>query len=75
VARVHEDRLGAPAQRLGGAHRRTDAEPARDVVRRGHHTPALRVAADNQRPVAKRRVFQLLDGREEGVEIEVSEDP
>jgi len=34
----------------------------------------VRVAADDERPVSKRRVLELLDGGEEGVQVEVRDD-
>ena len=74
MARAHEDDLGAAAERLGGAHRRPDPEPPGDVVRGRDDAAALRVAADDERPRAQRRVLQLLDGGEERVEVEMRED-
>jgi hypothetical protein len=52
-----------------------NAEPARRVVRRRHHPPAARVSADHEGLVAKLRVLELLDRREERVEVEVRDDP
>ena len=49
VARPDENRLRAPAQRLGAAHRRADPEPARVVVGRRDDAAAVRIAADDQR--------------------------
>ena len=40
MARTHEHNLRAAAERLGGAHRRADPEPARNVVRRRDDTAA-----------------------------------
>ena len=51
-----------------------DAERARDVVRRRHDAPAVRVAADDERLLAEPGVLELLDRREEGVEVEVGQD-
>ncbi len=75
VARADEDDVGAAAQRLGRAHRRADAVPARDVVRGRDHAAALRIASDDQGAGTERRVLELLDRGEERVQVEVSEDP
>jgi proteasome accessory factor C len=64
----------AAPQRLGRAHRRADAVPARLVARRRHHTPPARVAADDDRLAAKLRALELFDRREERVEVEVRDD-
>ena len=69
-----EDRMRAAALRLGTAHRRVDAEAPRLVVRGCNDAAALRVASDDQRLPAQRRVLQLLDGCEEGIEIEMRDD-
>ena len=69
-----EDRVRAAAQRLGAAHRRADAVPARDVVCGGDHAAALRVSADHQGLSAQGGILELLDGGEEGIEIEVRDD-
>ena len=71
---AEEDDLGAAPERLRGAHRGADPEAARDVVRGRDDTAPARVAADDERPRAKGRILELLDRREEGVEIEVRED-
>ena len=73
MPRPDEDDLGAAAERLRRAHRRADAEPARDVVRGRDDAAALRVAADDERPRPERRILELLDGGEERVEIEMGE--
>ena len=49
VARAHEDGVRAAPQRLGAAHRRVDAERARDVVRCRDDAASVWVAADDQR--------------------------
>ena len=46
----------------------------RDVVRGRDHAAALRVAADDQGFSAQARILELLDGGEEGIEIEVRDD-
>ena len=74
MAGADEDRVRAAAQRLGAAHRRVDAVPARDVVRGRDHAAALRVAADDERLSAQGGILELLDRGEEGVEIEVRDD-
>ena len=74
MARPDEDDVGAAPERLGRAHRRADAEAPGDVVRRRDDAAALRVAADDERLRAQRRVFELLDGGEERVEVEMGED-
>ena len=68
-----EDDVGAAPERLGRAHRRADPEAPRDVVRRRDDPAALRIAADDERPRAQRRVLELLDGGEERVEVEMGE--
>ena len=75
MPRPEEHDVGAAAERLGRAHRRADAEAPRDVVRRRHDAAAARVAADDERPRAQRRVLELLDGGEERVEIQMGEYP
>ena len=57
-----------------GWHGRTHAEPARLVARRRHH-PAFPTAADRHRPAAQARVIALLDGRVEGVHVDVDDAP
>ncbi len=74
VPRPDEDDLGAAAQGFGRAHGRADAEAAGGVVGGCDDPSPLRVAADDERPLAQRRILQLLDGREERVEIEVGQD-
>ena len=73
MARADEHHLGAAAERLRRAHRRPDAEPACGVVRGRDDTAAPRVAADDERLRPERRLLELLDGREERVEVEVRE--
>ena len=73
VAGPDEDDVGAAPERLRRAHRRADAEPPRDVVRRRDDAAALRVAADDERPRPQRRVLELLDGGEERIEVEMGE--
>ena len=73
VARPDEDDVGAASERLGRAHRGADPEAPRDVVRRRDDAAALRIAADDERPGAQRRVFELLDGGEERVQVEMGE--
>ena len=68
-----EDDVRAAAQRLRRAHGRANPEPPRDVVRRRDDATALRVAADDERPRAKRGILELLDGGEERVEVEMGE--
>ena len=74
VARPHEHRVRAAADRLGGAHRRVDAEPPGDVVRGRDDAAPVRVAADDQRLRAQLGVLELLDGGVERVEVEVRDD-
>ena len=61
-------------ERLRGAHRGVDPEPPRLVVRGRDDAAAVRVAADDERLRPQRRVLELLDGREEGIEVEVRDD-
>ena len=49
MARPDEDRVRAAPQRLRAAHRRVDAEAARDVVRSGDDAAPVRIPADDQR--------------------------
>lgn len=51
-----------------------DPEPARSVVGRRHHPAPVRIAADDERFRLQLWRLQLLDGREERVEIEVRDD-
>ena len=74
MPRPEEDGGRAAPQRLGGAHRRVDAELPRGVVRGRDDAAAVRVSADDERLVTQLRVLELLDGREERVEVEVRED-
>ena len=73
AARTNVTRRAAP-QRLGARHRREDAEPPRRVVRGRDHAAAVRVAADDERPPAQLGALELLDGGEEGVQVEVRDD-
>ena len=75
VPRAEENRRRAPPERLCRAHRRVDAELARRVVGRRHDPTPVRVAADDEGPLAQLRALELLDRGEECVEIEVREDP
>ena len=74
MARPDEDCVRAAAERLGAAHRRVDAELPGGVVRGRDDTTTARVAADDERLGLQRRVIELLDRCEEGVEVEVRED-
>jgi hypothetical protein len=51
-----------------------DAVTARDVVRGRDDAAALRIAPDHERPAAQGRILELLDGGEEGIEVEVRND-
>ena len=72
VPRPDEDRLRAPAQGLRTGHRGLDPEPPRLVVRRRDDSASVRISADDKR-VCTELALQLLDGGEEGVQIEVPE--
>ena len=73
VETADEERgVRAPRPRLGGRHRRADAELARLVRRRGDHA-ATADAADDDRLAAQRRLVPLLDGGEEGVEVQMQD--
>src|SRR6185436_4707289 len=74
AARREEDGVRAAAERLGAAHRRVDPVRAGGVVRGRHDAAPTRVSADHEGLVAELRMLQLLDGREERVEIQVSND-
>ena len=45
------------------------------IVRGRDHAAPVRVAADDERPLAQRRILELLDRGEERVEVEVGENP
>ena len=66
--------MRAAAQRLGARHRRKDPEAAGRIVRRRDDPAAVRVAADDERLLAQARILELLDGGEEGVQVEVGDD-
>jgi hypothetical protein len=66
-----EDGVRAAAQRLGARHRRADAELAGLVVRGRDHTPPAWIPADDERLRPQLRALELLDGGEEGVQVEV----
>jgi hypothetical protein len=51
-----------------------DPVPAGDVVGRRDHAAAVRIPAHHERPLPQLRRLELLDGGEEGVEIEVRDD-
>ena len=74
VPGAEEDRGRAAPERLGRAHRRVDAELPRRVVRGRHDAAAVRIAADDERLLAKLGILELLDRGEERVEVEVRED-
>jgi hypothetical protein len=52
-----------------------DAERPRGVVGSGYDATPMGVAADDERLVAELRILELLDRGEEGVQVEVCEDP
>jgi hypothetical protein len=52
-----------------------DPERPGGVVRGRHDAASVRISADDQRLVAKGRILELLDRREEGVEVEMGENP
>ena len=70
---AEKDRGRAAPERLRGAHRRVDAERPSSVVRSRHDPAAVRIAADDQRLLAKLGILELLDRSEEGVQVEVRE--
>jgi hypothetical protein len=74
VPRSEEHGVRAAAKRLGRAHCRVDPERPRRVVRGRYHSAPMRISTDDQRLVAKRRILELLDRGEEGVEVEMGED-
>ena len=74
VSGTYEHRLRTPSASLRAAHRRADAVLASLVVGGGHYAPSVRVAADHEWPRGELRLLQLLDGCEEGVEIEMRDD-
>ena len=74
MAGTHEHGVRAAPDRLRSAHRRMDAETARDVVGGRHDTPPLRIATDDQRLLTQLGVLELFDGGEERVEVEMGDD-
>src|SRR6185436_481535 len=73
VPRPQEDRMRAPPERLRTRHRRVDPELARLVVR-GRDDAATARIADDERLRPQLRLLELLDGREERVQIKVGDD-
>ena len=72
----HEDAVGAEPSSRPDGHRRVDAElPC--LVRGGAHDAAVArpAHADDHRSADELRVIPLLDGREEGVEVDVQDRP
>ena len=69
-----EDGVGAAPQRVRAAHRASDPELPGDVVGRRDDAATVRVAADDQRHRPQSRLLELLDCREERVEVQVGED-
>jgi lipoprotein-anchoring transpeptidase ErfK/SrfK len=63
--------MRATAQRLGARHRGVDPEPARDVVRGRNDAASVRIATNDERHRAVRRLLQLLDRGKERIEVEV----
>src|SRR5947208_15459117 len=74
MPRADEHGLRAAASRLGGAHRRVDAERPGAVVRGRNDAASVRVAADDERDFPELGLLELLHGGEERVEVDVSED-
>ena len=68
-----EDGGRAAPERFRRAHRGVDAELPSGVVRRRHDPAAVRIAADDERLLAKLGILELLDGSEESVQVEVRE--
>ena len=66
--------MRAAAQGLRAAHRRPDAEPSRNVVRRRDDAAAVGLAADDERLRPQLGLLQLLDGGVERVEVEMGQD-
>ncbi len=69
--RRHPDRAGTEAERAAHRHGGACPEHARLVRRRRDDAAILGAAADEHGLAAQLRVVELLDGREEGVEIGV----
>ena len=68
-----EDGGRAASERLRRAHCGVDPELPRRVVRCRHDPASVRIASDDQRLLTKFGILELLDGREEGVQVEVGE--
>ena len=71
-AAAEERSVGAACPRLAPRHGGPHAVAAGLVGRGGHHAPAAG-AADDDRLAAQRRLVALLDGGEEGVQVEVED--
>ena len=67
-----ERRVRAAGARLGGGHRRAHPEGA-GLVGRGGDDAAAADPAHHDRLAAQRRLVALLDGREEGVQVDVQD--
>ena len=73
--RPDDDELRAEPHGARHRHRRAHAERARLVARRRDDAALVGVAADGDRLAAQRRVVALLDGRVEGVHVDVEDAP
>jgi lipoprotein-anchoring transpeptidase ErfK/SrfK len=74
MPRTNEGGMRATTQRFGARHRGVDPIAASDVVRGCDDAAAVRVAADDERHGAVRRLLQLLDRGKERIEVEVRND-
>src|SRR4051794_36795307 len=74
MAGTDEDGVRTAADRLGRAHRGMNAEGPGRIVGGCDDSPAVRIAADDERVRAQLRVLELLDRSVERVEIEVGDD-
>ena len=72
VPRRHVHAVRALPARDSRGHRRVHPEGARLVARRGHHA-APAEPGDDHRLAAQRRIEELFDRREEGVEVDVED--
>ena len=71
-ARRHEHQLRTLAHGRGRRHRRSNAEGARLVARRGDYAP-FGAVADSDRTAPKLGIVALLDRRIEGVHVDMND--
>src|SRR6185437_12971124 len=68
-SRAQENGLRTQTARMGGCHRAGDTEAAGSIVGRADHPAPVRVAANDDRLAPQCGIIELLDGREEAIEV------